>query len=147
MANFNYETFFHRLQDLKRLQIKAEEISWIEQYHAPERTYDTVLYLGCNILRTPHIAKQVIDVFTHLGIDFVAVGGVQFCCGIVWDRFDGPKNGSQVSDRTTARLESYQPKQVVMWCPSCNVHFAEVVIGRDGRRPQFEITHTAKFLA
>ena len=147
MPNFNYATFFHRLQDLKRLQIKAEEISWTEQHHAPDRAYDTVLYLGCNILRTPHIAKQVIDVFTRLRLDFVAVGGVQFCCGIVWDKFDGPKKGSQVSDRTIARLESYQPKQVVMWCPSCNVHFEEVIIGRDSRRPQFEITHTAKFLA
>ncbi len=147
MADFNYATFFHRLQDIKRLQIKAEEVSWIEQHHAPERAYDTVLYLGCNILRTPHIAKQVIDVFTHLGLDFVAVGGVQFCCGIVWDKFDGPEKGRPVSQRTITRLESYQPKQVVMWCPSCNVHFADIVMGRDGRQPQFEITHTTKFLA
>ena len=102
---------------------------------------------ACNILRTPHIAKQVVDVFTHLNLDFVAVGGVQFCCGIVWDKFDGPKKGSQVSDRTVTRLEDYQPKQVVMWCPSCNVHFKDIVIGRDDRQPAFAITHTPQFLA
>ena len=34
-----------------------------------------------------------------------------------------------------------------MWCPSCNVHFKDIVIGRDSRQPQFEITHTPKFLA
>ncbi len=147
MPDFNYAAFFRRLQDLKQLQIKAEEVSWIEKHQAPDRTYDTVLYLGCNILRTPHIAKQVIAVFTHLGLDFIPVGGVQFCCGIVWDKFDGPKKGSQVSDRTVGRLESYQPKQVVMWCPSCNVHFKDIVIGRDSRQPQFEITHTTKFLS
>ena len=113
----------------------------------PDRAYDTVLYLGCNILRTPHIAKQVIDVFTHLEIDFIPVGGVHFCCGIVWDKFDGPKKGCQVSDRTVGSLESYQPKQVVMWCPSCNVHFKDIVIGRDDRQPQFKIAHTTEFLA
>ena len=147
MAEFNYSAFFRRIQDLKQLQIRAEDVSWVEKHQTPDRAYDTVLYLGCNILRTPHIAKQVIDVFTHLGIDFIPVGGVQFCCGIVWDKFDGPKRGGQVSDRTVERLESYQPKQVVMWCPSCNVHFKDVVIGRDSRHPQFEITHTTQFLA
>ena len=147
MADFNYATFFRRLQDLKRLQIKADDVSWLEQHHKPDRAYETVLYLGCNILRTPHIAKQVVDVFTHLNLDFVAVGGVQFCCGIVWDKFDGPKKGSQVSDRTVTRLEDYQPKQVVMWCPSCNVHFKDIVIGRDDRQPAFAITHTPQFLA
>ena len=147
MPDFNYATFFRRLQDLKRLQIKANDVSWLEQHRKPDRAYDTVLYLGCNILRTPHIAKQVVDVFTHLKLDFIAVGGVQFCCGIVWDKFDGPKKGSQVSDRTVTRLEDYQPKQVVMWCPSCNVHFKDVVIGRDDRQPAFAITHTPQFLA
>ena len=78
MAEFNYSAFFRRIQDLKQLQIKAEDVSWVEKHHPPDRTYETVLYLGCNILRTPHIAKQVIDVFTHLGIDFIPVGGVQF---------------------------------------------------------------------
>ena len=89
----------------------------------------------------------MVDVFTHLKLDFIAVGGVQFCCGIVWDKFDGPKKGSQVSDRTVTRLEDYQPKQVVMWCPSCNVHFKDIVIGRDARQPAFDITHTPQFLA
>ena len=57
------------------------------------------------------------DVFKHLRLDFVAVSGAQFCCGIVRDKFDGAKQGSRVSERTVTRLEDYQPKQVVMWCP------------------------------
>lgn len=147
MADFDYGAFFGRLQDLKRLQIGADEISWVERHRPSDRAYDTVLYLGCNILRTPHIAKQVVEVFSHLGLDFAAVGGVQFCCGIVRDRFDGALKGSKVSSRTVTRLEDYQPKQVVMWCPSCNVHFKDVIMGRDARRPEFSITHTPQFLA
>ena len=147
MPDFDYAAFFRRIQDLKKLQIKADDVSWVEHHRPPDRAYDTVLYLGCNILRTPHIAKQVIAVFALLDLDFVAVGGVQFCCGIVHDKFGGPKKGSRVSNHTVARLEDYQPKQVVMWCPSCNVHFKDIVIGRDDKQPQFAITHTPQFLA
>ena len=147
MGRFDYAAFFRRLQDLKTLQLPAEEVSWIERHHPPERAYETVLYLGCNILRTPHIAKQVVDVFKHLRLDFVAVSGAQFCCGIVRDKFDGAKQGSRVSERTVTRLEDYQPKQVVMWCPSCNVHFKDIVIGRDDRQPEFAILHAPQFLA
>lgn len=147
MGDFNYAAFFQRLQDLKRLQIRADAVEWIEHHRSPDRVYETVLYLGCNILRTPHIAKQVIEVFRHLDLDFVAVGGVQFCCGIVADTFDGPQRSAPVSERTVTRLEDYRPKRVVMWCPSCNVHFKDVVIGRDGHQPEFSITHTPQFLA
>lgn len=147
MGNFDFSAFYRRLEDLKKLQIPAADISWIERHRAPVRACETVLYLGCNILRTPHIAKQVVDVFTHLELDFAAVGGAQFCCGIVRDKFDGPAMGGRVSRRSVARLEDYQPKQVVMWCPSCNVHFRDIVIGRDHRQPKFAITHTTQFLA
>lgn len=147
MSEFDYASFFRRIQELKKLQIQADDVTWLEQHRAPVRPCDTVLYLGCNILRTPHIARQVVDVFTHLQLDFVAVGGVHYCCGIVHDKFDGAKKGGQVSAQSVARLEDYHPRQVVMWCPSCNVHFQDVIIGRDEKRPQFAITHTAQFLA
>jgi len=41
------------------MQIPRERISWIEPFEPPERAYDVVLYLGCNILRTPDIAAEV----------------------------------------------------------------------------------------
>src|SRR4029079_13964199 len=49
--------------------------------------------------------------------------------------------------RTIDRMESYGPTRVIMWCPSCNVHFADIVMGRDGQRPDFSITPTPTYLA
>jgi len=46
-------------------------------------TRAVVLYLGCNVLRTSHLVQTVIAVFDLLGIDYVAVGGPTYCCGIV----------------------------------------------------------------
>lgn len=100
MTTFDYSAYYRRLQDLKRLQIPAESVRWTEQYSAPERTYDIVLYLGCNILRTPDVAADVVAVFEALGLDFIAVAGVQFCCGITWDRAGDVSKGQSVSDLT-----------------------------------------------
>lgn len=147
MQNFNYGDYFRRVQDMKKLQVDAADIKWLERYEKPAERHSNVLYLGCNIFRTPHIAKQVIQVFEHLDVDFVAVGGIQYCCGVIWDDSNDIAQGQGVSRRTIERLESHGPQRVIMWCPSCNVHFADKVMGRDRKEPDFEITHATQFLA
>src|SRR5581483_704115 len=105
-----------------------------------------VLYLGCNILRTPDVAADVVAVFQALNLDFIAVAGVQFCCGITWDRFGDVAKGQKVSDLTIERLASYKARVVVHWCPSCDVHFSDVVTGRDEKTIPFEVTDAPAFL-
>jgi len=147
MAKFDYAAYYRRLQDIKKLQIPAESVCWTEQYRPPERAYDIVLYLGCNILRTPDVAADVVAVFRALGLDFIAVAGVQFCCGITWDRFGDIAKGRTVTDLTIERLDSYKARLVVHWCPSCDVHFTDVVTSRDAKTIPFEVTDASAFLA
>jgi heterodisulfide reductase subunit D len=147
MPGFDYSAYFHRVQDMKKLQILRSDMTWLERHEAPTEHHENLLYLGCNILRTPHIARQVVAVFEHLGLDFAAVGGIQYCCGIAWEAGREPDKGRGVSRRTIDRMESHGPRRVIMWCPSCNVHFKDVVLGRDAQRADFEITHTPNFLA
>jgi heterodisulfide reductase subunit D len=147
VQKFNYSAYFRRVQDMKKIQLDASAVSWIERYETPTDSHELVLMLGCNILRTPHIARQVVRVFEHLKLDFVAVAGTQYCCGIVWDTAKDIQKGQGVAQRTITRLESHRPRKVVMWCPSCNVHFADAVLGRDKKTPNFEITDAVQFLA
>ena len=146
-SGFDYRFYFERLQDAKRLQLPQDEVTWVERYEKPSKTYDVVLYLGCNILRTPHVAADVVKVFEALGVDFIPVGGVQFCCGVVWDNSGDVEPGKGVSQRTTERLTTYGASKVVMWCPSCSVHFDDIVIGRDERHTPFGITTATEFLS
>jgi heterodisulfide reductase subunit D len=143
----NYGQYFHRIKDMEKIQQDASEVSWIERYETPEDSHELVLMLGCNILRIPHLAREVVRVFERLELDYVAVGGSQYCCGIVWDKAQDIQKGQGVARRTITRLESYEPQKVVMWCPNCNVHFADVVQGRDKETPNFEITNAVEFLA
>src|SRR5260370_40259072 len=100
MTKFDYSAYYRRLQDLKQLQIPAESVCWTEQYRPPERTYDIVLYLGCNILRTPDAAAAVVAVFRALGLAFIAGAGVQVCCGVTWDPVGDCTKGQTVRDLT-----------------------------------------------
>jgi len=147
MPAFDYTAYYQRVQDIKKLQIPANAARWTERYERPERSYEIVLYLGCNILRTPDIAADVVAVFAALGLDFIAVAGVQFCCGITWDRFGDVAKGQNVSDNTVERLASYGSRLVVHWCPSCDVHFSDVVTGRDAKTLPFEVTNAPAFLS
>ena len=147
MTSFDYSAYYRRLQDMKRLQIPADAVRWTERYETPERTYDIVLYLGCNILRTPDVAADVVAVFEALGLDFIALAGVQFCCGVTWDRRGDVDKGQNVSTSTIDRLASYKPRLVVQWCPSCDVHFTDVVTGRDANALPFAVTSAPAFLS
>jgi heterodisulfide reductase subunit D len=144
---FDYAAYYRRTQELEALQIPANAIHWVERYQRPAARAEVVLYLGCNILRTPDIAADVVGVFRTLGIDFVAVAGAQFCCGITWDRHGDVEPGQAVSASTIERLASYRPGLVVHWCPSCDVHMSDVVVGRDQRVLPFPVTSAAAFLA
>lgn len=138
-ADIAYRPYFQRLQDIKSLLIHARDVSWIEKYSPPERGYAAALYLGCNILRTPHIAQQVMDILSEAELDFVAMGGVQFCCGIIWDANGDMSAGQAVSRRTVEKLSSYTDERVILWCPSCSVHFESKVTGRDSLELPFEV--------
>jgi hypothetical protein len=146
-VTFDYSAYYRRPQELKQLQIPAAAIRWIERWEPPDRPHEIVLYLGCNILRTPDVAADVVAVFEALGLDFVAVAGVQFCCGITWDRHDDVLKGQGVAETTVDRLASFGPSLVIHWCPSCDVHFSDVVTGRDQRAIPFRVTSAAAFLA
>lgn len=146
MPNFDYSRYYRRLQDLKKLQIPADAVQWTERHARPDRAYDVVLYLGCNILRTPDVAADVVAVFRALEVDFIALAGVQFCCGITWDKQGETAKGQQVAGGTIERLAAYKPRLVVQWCPSCDVHFTDVVAGRDAKTLPFAVTNAPAFL-
>jgi heterodisulfide reductase subunit D len=109
--------------------------------HGAER-HQVVLYLGCNVLRTSHLAQTVCAVFERLGVDYVAVGGPTYCCGIVHHQQGDVEAGGGMGRRTIELFTRFAPDEVVMWCPSC-IHFYDDV----QQMPlPFPIRHTAEFL-
>ena len=134
-----------QIRDFKQLMVPAGETPWVEQYTQPAQRVDVVLYLGCNILRTAHLAYEVVDLFQALGLPFVAVGGPQFCCGIIHHREGDASGATRLSQANAAKFSSYGAQQVVVWCPTCQLRFGEIM--QQGIVPRFPIIHTTAFLA
>lgn len=145
---FDYARYYRRIKDLERLSAGAEEITaWTEKYERPQRSVDVLLYLGCNILITSHLAIEVVNVFKRLGIDFEAIGGPQFCCGVPHYYHGDVDPARRLSNATVEKMESYGASTLVMWCPSCDVQFEDVILPALEHAFPSRITHATQFLA
>ena len=145
MSNPDFTQLIGQIRDFEHLMIPAGETPWVKQYTKPIHPVDVVLYLGCNILRTAHLAFEVVALFQNLGVNFVAVAGPRFCCGIVHHRGGDVEGATKFSQATVAKIQSYGAKQVVVWCPTCQLRFEELLQG--GTVPRFPMTHASAFLA
>jgi Fe-S oxidoreductase len=145
MPKFDYAGYFNRIREIERLVIPAEEVNWLERYSKPDKPVDVLLYLGCNVLMTAHLAREVVKVFEAAGISFAAVGGPQFCCGIVHHGHGDQAASTRLTKATISKFESFGAREVVMWCPSCTRHFDDVVLKE--LEPSFTITHATAYLA
>src|SRR5258707_2685201 len=105
--------------------------------------HDIVLYLGCNVLRTSHMIRTVTAIFDRLGLDYIAVGGPTYCCGIVQHRSGDAQASEDINLRTIEYFERYSPREIVMWCPSCIYFYDEV----KQRKMPVPSRHAAEFLA
>jgi heterodisulfide reductase subunit D len=103
-----------------------------------EEPPDFVFYTGCNVLKTPHIALLALDIMDALGASYEVMGGPTHCCGIVQMRAGDVATSGRVAEGTLDKLAHSKSGQVLSWCPSCQVQFAETTL------PTIEKTRGAK---
>jgi len=140
---YDYKRYFGEIAVVRDLTTMPEETRWRTAAPGPRAgRHAIVLYLGCNVLRTSHMAQTITAIFDRLGLDYVAVGGPTYCCGIVHHQQGDTLAGGGMADHTIKLLERYGPEEVVMWCPSCIYFYDEV---RQARL-RFKVSHAAEFL-
>src|SRR5438309_1888281 len=141
---YDYKKHFGEITLTQDLTTLPDERTW--RLQAPERDaepHQIVLYLGCNVLRTSHMIRTVTAIFDRLGLDYVAVGGPTYCCGIVHHRNGDTAASGGMNKRTVELFQRYKPEEVVMWCPSCMFFYDEI---QKFEWP-FPVRHTTEFLA
>ena len=110
---------------------------------------DFVFYTGCNVLKTPHIALLALDIMDALGVTYNVMGGPTHCCGIVQMRAGDVATSGRVAEGMIDKLAHSKTGQVLSWCPSCQVQFAETMLPTiektRGSKP-FEMTPFTLFL-
>ena len=104
---------------------------------------DFIFYTGCNVLKTPHIALLALDIMDALGIRYRVMGGPTHCCGVQHMRSGDTETTGRMATGTVEKFGQAKTGQVLAWCPSCYVQFAETTLPTvekaRGARP-FEMT-------
>jgi Fe-S oxidoreductase len=142
---FPFAKYFEEINVLAALQFKPGARPFFGRPPAEPEPKDLLLYLGCNVLRTAHLVKAIIAVLKSMGFDFNAVGGPENCCGIIHNLNGEPQSARAYSAHTLGNFARYQPRQVLMWCPSCNEHF-DGVVTQEHEVP-FPYQHITSFVA
>ncbi len=138
-----YAKYFREGTVLHGLQSVPEEREWLMAAPKGEvKPAEVVLFLGCNVLKTTHLVRTVMDIFKLLNVDFVAVAGAAYCCGIQHHRRGDTKPAYSVASATARNFMKFSPKRVVMWCPSCIMFYDEIMEMRE----EFFFQHVAEFL-
>ena len=142
-SDFDYAAYFREARLLHDLTMLPQDKRWRSAAPAQTEPHSVVLYLGCNILRTSHMIRTMMDILDLLDVDYVAVGGAAYCCGVVHHHHGDTEIAQTVAHNTVRFLERFEPERVVMWCPGCIFFYDEVC-----RVPaSFETQHPTEFLA
>jgi heterodisulfide reductase subunit D len=124
---FPFAKYFGEINLLSSLQVPDTDKTFFDRPPRDPEQKELLLYLGCNVLRTAHLAQTAIAVLRAMGFDFNAVGGAAYCCGIIHHR-NGQAAASRAYSASSMRhVMTYGATKVIMWCPSCNEHFDDVI--------------------
>ena len=138
-----YRNYYREIDVLHGLQSAPEERDWLLTTPKGDvKPSEIVLYLGCNVLRTTHLVRTVMDLFKLLDVDFTAVGGASYCCGIQHFQRGDKSSARSVAETTAANFRKFNPEQVVMWCPSCIFFYDDIM----DMREEFTFQHVTEFL-
>ncbi|TAJ41487.1 MAG: (Fe-S)-binding protein [Reyranella sp.] len=129
---------------LASMQLPSETLKKILQ-PAERRTAEILFYTGCNVLRTPHIVLNVMDILDALQLDFDVVGGASHCCGVYQFQEADLPTYERMGHRTFQRFGRSGASKVLTWCPTCTKNFDE--LEKDVEEPFFDLGHVSEFLA
>jgi heterodisulfide reductase subunit D len=129
---------------LASMQLPSETLKRILA-PAERRTADVLFYTGCNVLRTPHIVLNVMDILDTLELDFDVVGGTAHCCGVYQFQEADLPTYERMGHRTFQRFGQSGASKVLTWCPTCTKNFDE--LEKDVEAPSFDLGHVSEFLA
>ncbi|MDB5486744.1 MAG: hypothetical protein JWQ58_459 [Reyranella sp.] len=129
---------------LASMQLPSETLKKILA-PAERRTADVLFYTGCNVLRTPHIVLNVMDILDALDLDFDVVGGTAHCCGVYQFQEADLSTYERMGHRTFQRFGQSGASKVLTWCPTCTKNFDE--LEKDVEEPSFDLGHVSEFLA
>ncbi len=141
MAGFDVDAYFRNIVVLN--QALAEPGQAFRDSHAAtdEESERVLLWLGCTVLRTPHLAQLAAEVMRMAGLNLSILGGPSHCCG---SPYPNAKDRQRSLDRSVGHFRKEGAPTLVSWCPSCHTNLRA---GSDSSKWSFDELHITEFLA
>ena len=132
---------------LSRLQVPADLLAGMTRSARSDSgpPSDVVMYLGCNVLKTPHIALLCLEVLDRLGTRYKVFGGPANCCGVIQYRAGDTKASGRIGGNTVAGFAGTGAARVLTWCPTCNIQLSEIVM--PSTEAGFALGHVVPYIA
>ena len=132
---------------LSRLQLPADLLAGLTQPSATESdpAPDIVMYLGCNVLKTPHIALLCLEVLDRLAARYKVFAGPAHCCGVIQYRAGDTRTSGRIGGSTVAGFAGTGAPRVLTWCPTCNIQLSEIVL--PSTEAGFNLQHVVPYIA
>jgi Fe-S oxidoreductase len=83
-----------------------------------KRQSDTLLYHGCYVASTKNDCMKLGEMLAHAGIDHVAFGKFEYCCG-QFGLYRGVSDLCETSPKLIEMVEATQPKEIITNCGHC----------------------------
>lgn len=125
MSRFDYGSFFGPITSLADALRESPARFWEPTTEELAQPHEYLLYLGCNVLRTMHLAESLVAVLKAMKVDFVAIGGSAHCCGAIHQMVGDDAAGLKIGQKTLNTFAHSCPKAVLTYCPTCNKVFDE----------------------
>ena len=142
-ARRRFRSMSHSVRLLSSMQAPSDALNRISR-PAREGQAEFVFYTGCNVLRTPHLVFNVMDILDALGVAYEVMGGPGHCCGVYHFHEGDLGTYQKIAGHTYESFGKVAPRRVLSWCPSCTKQFGES--WHDYAKPDFEFGHVANFL-
>ena len=142
-----FHTMSRAVKVLSRLQLPADLVGRITRPARAEGADapDVVMYLGCNVLKTPHIAVLCLEVLDRIGTRYAVFGGPANCCGVIQFRAGDTATAGRIGGRTVMGFAATRAPRVLTWCPTCNIQLGEIVM--PATDPGFALEHVVPYIA
>jgi Fe-S oxidoreductase len=119
-GTFDYGTHFGTMRVLGDILRTEDRRPWLTSVPKTPDHRKYVIWMGCHVLRVPHLAEALDDILLHLKEDYVSLGGASNCCGIAHEANGDLDVSRNLLKHTLGKLEAFTPEKMLYWCPSCD---------------------------
>src|ERR1700722_15111581 len=119
-GTFDYGTHFGTMRVLGDILRTEDRRPWMTSVPKTPDHRKYVIWMGCHVLRVPHLAEALDDILLHLKEDYVSLGGASNCCGIAHEANGDLDVSKNMLKQTLGKLEAFTPEKMLYWCPSCD---------------------------